>query len=82
MPIRRVPWDARCEDKNLKEDKQTMKKILALMLALAMVFALAACGGTETETQAPSTDAPATEALRRKPPRRKLPLPEALPKKT
>ena len=62
MPIRRVPWDARCEDKNLKEDKQTMKKILALMLALAMVFALAACGGTETETQAPSTDAPATEA--------------------
>ena len=25
-----------------------MKKFLALLLALAMVFALAACGGTET----------------------------------
>ncbi len=40
-----------------------MKKILALALALVMVFALAACGGGETEpTEAPATDAPATDA--------------------
>ena len=38
-----------------------MKRILALVLALCMVFALAACGGT-TETQAPATDAPSTDA--------------------
>ena len=43
-----------------------MKKALALILALCMVFALAACGGTpapapETDTPtAPGTDAPAT----------------------
>ena len=36
-----------------------MKKFLALLLALVMVFALAACGGTETTP----TDAPASEAL-------------------
>ena len=35
------------------------KKFLALLLALAMVFALAACGG---DTQTPATDAPATDA--------------------
>ena len=35
-----------------------MKKLLALLLALAMVFALAACGGTE----APAEEAPADDA--------------------
>ncbi len=42
-----------------------MKKFLALMLAMAMVFALAACGGDNAETpatDAPATDAPATDA--------------------
>ena len=37
-----------------------MKKYLALLLALVMVFALAACGGT-TETPAPATEVPAAE---------------------
>ena len=36
-----------------------MKKYLALILALVMVFALCACGG---KTEAPKTDAPKTEA--------------------
>ena len=36
-----------------------MKKILAIILAAVMLFALAACGGGG-ETQAPSTDAPST----------------------
>ncbi len=36
-----------------------MKKYLALLLALVMVFALAACGG---EGDAPATDAPASDA--------------------
>ena len=35
-----------------------MKKFLALLLALVMVFALAACG----EADAPASDAPASEA--------------------
>ena len=40
-----------------------MKKILALLLALAMVMSLAACGSkTEAPTEAPATEAPATEA--------------------
>lgn len=40
-----------------------MKKALVLVLALAMVFALAACGEkTPDPTQAPATQAPATEA--------------------
>ena len=45
-----------------------MKKFLALIMALAMVFALAACGGepapetTAPETEAPETTAPETEA--------------------
>ena len=37
-----------------------MKKLLALLMALAMVFTLAACGGNdepETTTQAPVADA-------------------------
>lgn len=37
-----------------------MKKLLALLLALVMVFALAACGGTEgTPSDAPASEAPA-----------------------
>lgn len=36
-----------------------MKKIIAMILALAMVFALAACGA---ETQAPAAEAPASDA--------------------
>ena len=42
-----------------------MKKILALVLALCMVFALAACGESATTTaatEAPATEAPAAEA--------------------
>ena len=42
-----------------------MKKIIALLLALAMVLSLAACGGkTEAPaaTEAPKAEAPATEA--------------------
>ena len=35
-----------------------VKKYLALLLALVMVFALAACGST-AETPAPATEAPA-----------------------
>ncbi len=40
-----------------------MKKLIAMLLALAMVFSLAACGSSEpAATEAPKTDAPATEA--------------------
>ncbi|MBP3685318.1 MAG: BMP family ABC transporter substrate-binding protein [Oscillospiraceae bacterium] len=39
-----------------------MKKILALLLALAMVFSLAACGGSEEKAEAPAAEAPAAEA--------------------
>ena len=45
-----------------------MKKILALVLALCMVFALAACGesaapaATEAPAAEPATEAPAAEA--------------------
>ena len=40
-----------------------MKKILALLLALCMVFALAACGeSATTESQAPADDATVSEA--------------------
>ena len=36
-----------------------MKKIIALLLALAMVLSLAACGGkTEAPAEAPKADAP------------------------
>ena len=38
-----------------------MKSILSLVLALAMLFALAACGGT-TESAAPESEAPESEA--------------------
>ena len=41
-----------------------MKKLIALLLVLVMVFALAACGNTAkpTESQTPATQAPATQA--------------------
>ena len=40
-----------------------MKKIIALLLVLAMALSLVACGGTEAKpTEAPKADAPATEA--------------------
>ena len=40
-----------------------MKKIIALLLVLAMALSLVACGGTEADpTEAPKADAPATEA--------------------
>ncbi len=43
-------------------EEHKMKKVLALILALIMVFALAACGGPTTEPDpAPGTDAPATD---------------------
>ena len=35
-----------------------MKKLIALLLALTMVFALAACGGTPAPTPAPAADEP------------------------
>ena len=38
-----------------------MKKTLSLILALSLLLALCACGGT-TATEAPATEAPATEA--------------------
>ena len=41
-----------------------MKKILALLLALVMIFALAACGEASTDTSNPPADGdtPASEA--------------------
>ena len=39
-----------------------MKKLLALLLALAMVFALTACGGSAPAAEAPAAEAPADEA--------------------
>ena len=40
-----------------------MKKILALLLALTMVFALCACGGSSAPAaEAPAAEAPAAEA--------------------
>ena len=39
-----------------------MKKILALLLALIMVFSLVACGGSEEKAEAPAAEAPAAEA--------------------
>ena len=39
-----------------------MKRFFALMLALAMVLSLAACGGNAPATDAPAADAPAADA--------------------
>ena len=55
-----------------------MKKILALLLALAMVMSLAACGSkTEAPTEAPATEAPATEAPATEAPATEAPAAEA-----
>ena len=35
-----------------------MKKLIALLMALAMIFALAACGGGTTPSQAPASQDP------------------------
>ena len=52
-----------------------MKKIFALLLALAMVLSLAACGASEAPaTEAPAADAPAAEA-----PATEAPAPAAEP---
>ena len=41
-----------------------MKKLLALLLAMAMVLSLAACGGSDTPAaEEPQADAPQAEAL-------------------
>ena len=39
-----------------------MKKLIALLLAVAMVFGLVACGGKAPAADAPATDAPAADA--------------------
>ncbi len=39
-----------------------MKKLIAMLLALAMVLSLAACGGNNAEPTQPAADAPAVEA--------------------
>ena len=52
-----------------------MKKILCLVLALCMVLALAACGGSKTET--PKTDAPKTEAPKSETPKADAPKTDA-----
>ena len=36
-----------------------MKKLIALLLALVMVFALVACASGETKTETPTTEEPA-----------------------
>ncbi len=38
-----------------------MKKLIALLLALVMVFALVACASSETKTEEPKTETPAAE---------------------
>ena len=60
-----------------------MKKILALMLALCMVFALAACGEAASdpsaapESEAPASEAPASEAPASEAPASEAPASEA-----
>ena len=54
-----------------------MKKIIALLLVLAMALALVACGGTEAKpTEAPKADAPATEAPKEEAPATEAPVAE------
>ena len=55
-----------------------MKKIIAMLLAVVMVFALAACGGNSgsSAAPAPAAEKPAAEPL---PPR--LPLLKPLPRR-
>ena len=46
-------------------EENQMKKIIALVLALVMVMALAACGTPAPETTAPKADAPETQGAPR-----------------
>ena len=39
-----------------------MKKLIAMLLALALVLSLVACGASEPAAEAPAADAPAAEA--------------------
>ena len=55
-----------------------MKKILALLLALCMIFALAACGEAEsTASDAPESEAPASEAPAEESPAEESPAAES-----
>ena len=56
-----------------------MKKILALLLALTMVFALAACGGgsAPAATQAPAAEAPAEAPAEEAPAAEAAPVPNS-----
>ncbi len=55
-----------------------MKKILAMLLAMAMVLSFAACASTEAPaTEAPATEAPATEAPATEAPATEAPVEEA-----
>ena len=47
-----------------------MKKFLALLLALVMVFALAACGEAETEETTPAAKRPPPPVRRPPPPKK------------
>ena len=69
VPIRRklrggtpILMSAKFFNQNLKEEN--MKKLLALLLALTMVFALCACGQTAApaESAAPAEESAAPEA--------------------
>lgn len=55
-----------------------MKKIFALLLALCMVFALAACGQQAPAAEAPAEEAPAAEAPVAEAPAEEAPAEEAL----
>ena len=57
-----------------------MKKIIAMLLAMAMVLAFAACAKTEAPaaTEAPATEAPATEAPATEAPATEVPVEEVV----
>jgi len=54
-----------------------MKKILALLLALCMIFALAACGETKPAAETPAEEAPAAETPAEEAPAAETPAEEA-----
>ena len=63
-------------EKGERDNMKKLNKILCTVLALTMVLALCACGGT-TETQAPQTEAPASEAPATEAPATEAPETEA-----